>query len=97
MIPQSGSKIFHLPRRALVISGLLILATLLTLAQSKSNTTARKAAPRAKTLSVAQWNNLGVAYMDQQRLDDAHAAVDQDVARARRLQLCDDVCGRGVD
>lgn len=67
---------FGLWRRTVIVLGLLTVATLLTVAQSKSKAPARKVTQTAKTLSVAQWNNLGVAYMDQQRLDDAIKAFD---------------------
>jgi Tfp pilus assembly protein PilF len=65
-----------LSRRTLIISGLLISATLFALSQSASHPAARKAAIE-KTLSPGQWNNLGVAYMDQQRLDEAIKAFEK--------------------
>src|SRR5215470_11701141 len=71
-----GSMAFGLTQRTLIVSGLLTVATLLTVAQSRSKTPSRKVAQPARTLSAAQWNNLGVAYMDQQRLDDAIKAFD---------------------
>src|SRR5207248_3623116 len=75
MIPELDSRTFALSRCTLIISGLLTLGTLLALSQSKSHTAARKTGPQ-RILSVAQWNNFGVAYMDQQRLDEAIKAFE---------------------
>ena len=63
-------------RRSLVIAGLVALVTLVALSQSTSRKAAPQTAPQ-KTLSAAQWNNLGVAYMDQQRLEDAANAFEK--------------------